>query len=68
MMADLFSREITEGMGGSLTRAGLIKCATGEGRISPKEEQIGAGAGGAASNGSPSRTSRVTSRSTMGPC
>jgi phosphotriesterase-related protein len=40
MMADLFTREITEGMGGSLTRAGLIKCATGEGRISPKEEQI----------------------------
>jgi phosphotriesterase-related protein len=40
MMADLFVREITEGMGGTLTRAGLIKCATGEGRITPKEEQV----------------------------
>jgi phosphotriesterase-related protein len=40
MLAELFSREITEGMGGTLTRAGLIKCATGEGRISHKEAEV----------------------------
>lgn len=40
MMTDLFTREITEGMGDTLIRAGAIKCATGEGRISPKEEQV----------------------------
>jgi phosphotriesterase-related protein len=40
MMTDLFVREITEGMGDTLIKAGIIKCATGEGRISPKEEQI----------------------------
>jgi phosphotriesterase-related protein len=39
-MADLFIREIREGMGDTLIKAGIIKCATGEGRISPKEEQI----------------------------
>lgn len=39
-MAELFSREITQGMGSTLIRAGLIKVATGEGRISPKEEQV----------------------------
>ena len=39
-LTDLFVREITEGMGGTLVRAGLIKIAIGEGRISPKEEQI----------------------------
>jgi phosphotriesterase-related protein len=39
-MTDLFVREITEGMGDTLIKAGIIKCATGEGRISPKEEQI----------------------------
>jgi phosphotriesterase-related protein len=39
-MTDLFIREITEGMGDTLIKAGIIKCATGEGRISPKEEQI----------------------------
>jgi phosphotriesterase-related protein len=39
-MTDLFVREITQGMGGTLIRAGLIKIATGEGRISPKEEQV----------------------------
>jgi phosphotriesterase-related protein len=40
MMADLFSREITEGMGDTLIKAGMIKCATGEGRISEKEAQV----------------------------
>lgn len=39
-LADLFTREITEGMGDTLIRAGMIKCATGEGRISPGEEKI----------------------------
>ena len=39
-MSDLFIREITEGMGDTLIKAGMIKCATGDGRISPKEEQI----------------------------
>jgi phosphotriesterase-related protein len=39
-LADLFAREIAEGMGDTLIRAGMIKCATGEGRISPGEEKI----------------------------
>jgi phosphotriesterase-related protein len=39
-LTDLFKREITEGMGGTLIKAGMIKCATGEGRISPNEEKI----------------------------
>ena len=39
-MTELFVREITQGMGGTLIRAGLIKIATGEGRISAKEEQV----------------------------
>ncbi|UCC88837.1 MAG: hypothetical protein JSV81_05915 [Anaerolineales bacterium] len=39
-ITDLFIREVTEGMGDTLIKAGMIKCATGEGRISPKEEQI----------------------------
>jgi len=40
MMTDLFTREITEGMGDTLIKAGMIKCATGEGRISEKEGQV----------------------------
>jgi phosphotriesterase-related protein len=39
-MTDLFVREITEGMGDTLIKAGIIKCATGEERVSPKEEQV----------------------------
>ncbi len=39
-MAALFVREITEGMGETLLKAGLIKCATGEGQISAKEEEV----------------------------
>lgn len=39
-LVDLFVREITEGMGGTLVRAGLIKVATGEGRISTNEEKV----------------------------
>lgn len=40
MLTDLFVREITEGMGDTLIKAGIIKCATGEGRISSGEERI----------------------------
>jgi len=39
-LTDLFRREIAEGMGSTLIKAGMIKCATGEGRISPHEEKI----------------------------
>ncbi len=39
-MAALFMREINEGMGETLLKAGLIKCATGEGQITPKEEEV----------------------------
>ena len=39
-MAALFIREINEGMGETLLKAGLIKCATGEGQITPKEEEV----------------------------
>lgn len=39
-LVDLFSREITEGMGDTLIKAGMIKCATGEGRISANEEKM----------------------------
>lgn len=39
-MAALFVREINEGMSETLLKAGLIKCATGEGQITPKEEEV----------------------------
>ncbi len=39
-LADLFTREITEGMGDTLIKAGMIKCATGEGHISANEEKV----------------------------
>jgi phosphotriesterase-related protein len=39
-MTDLLTREITEGMGSTTVRAGLMKCATGAGRISPAEEKV----------------------------
>jgi phosphotriesterase-related protein len=39
-LTDLLLREITEGMGDTLIKAGMIKCATGEGRISKNEEKI----------------------------
>ena len=39
-LADLMAREISEGMGDTRIRAGLIKVATGEGRISPNEEKV----------------------------
>lgn len=39
-LADLYQRELTEGMGATTIRAGLIKCATGEGSIGPHEEKL----------------------------
>ena len=39
-LTDLYTRELTEGMGATTVRAGLIKCATGEGRIGPQEEKM----------------------------
>ncbi len=39
-LADLYTRELTEGMGSTTVRAGLIKCATGEGSIGPQEEKM----------------------------
>jgi phosphotriesterase-related protein len=39
-LTDLIVREITEGMGGTLVRAGLIKVATSEGLISATEEKV----------------------------
>jgi phosphotriesterase-related protein len=39
-MADLFAREVTEGMGATLYRAGVIKVATGKDRISDLEERV----------------------------
>lgn len=39
-LTELFIREVTEGMGDTLIRAGMIKCATGEGRISQIEEKV----------------------------
>ena len=39
-ITDLMTREITEGMGGTLVRAGLIKVATGQDRISDLERKV----------------------------
>jgi phosphotriesterase-related protein len=39
-LTDLYVRELTEGMGATTVRAGLIKCATGEGTIPPAEEKL----------------------------
>jgi predicted metal-dependent phosphotriesterase family hydrolase len=40
VLADLFVRELTEGMGGTRYRAGAIKVATGEGRMTEGEAHI----------------------------
>lgn len=40
MLADMFVRELTEGMGGTRYRAGAIKVATGEGRMTEGEARI----------------------------
>jgi phosphotriesterase-related protein len=39
-LTDLYVRELSEGMGSTTTRAGLIKCATGEGAIPAAEEKL----------------------------
>jgi phosphotriesterase-related protein len=39
-LTDVYIREITEGMGSTTVRAGLIKCATGQGSIGPMEEKL----------------------------
>jgi phosphotriesterase-related protein len=39
-MRDVFVREVTEGIGDTGIRAGVIKVATGAGRITPYEEQV----------------------------
>jgi phosphotriesterase-related protein len=39
-LTDLITREVTEGMGGTLIRAGLIKVATGKDRISAYEQKV----------------------------
>jgi len=39
-LTDLYRRDLTEGMGATTVRAGLIKCATGEGRIPEVEEKL----------------------------
>jgi predicted metal-dependent phosphotriesterase family hydrolase len=39
-LTDLYVREITEGMGSTTVRAGLIKCATGQDAIPPDEEKL----------------------------
>ena len=39
-LTDVYVREITEGMGATTVRAGLIKCATGEGSIPAAEEKL----------------------------
>jgi phosphotriesterase-related protein len=40
VLADVFVRELTEGMGGTRYRAGAIKVATGEGRMTEGEARI----------------------------
>jgi phosphotriesterase-related protein len=39
-LTELFIRELTEGMGATRIKAGLIKCATGEGAIPLNEEKL----------------------------
>ncbi len=40
VLTDIYIREITEGMGSTTVRAGLIKCATGQGAIPPAEKKL----------------------------
>jgi phosphotriesterase-related protein len=64
-MADLFVRELTEGIGGTGIRAGVIKVATGAGRITPYEETVlRAAARAHKATGAPITTH--TERGTMG--
>src|SRR3712207_9532643 len=43
-LADMFVRELTEGMGGTRSRAGAIKVATGDGRMNERGADIFRGA------------------------
>ncbi len=51
-IAELYTKELTEGIGGTGIKAGIIKCATGVGAITPSEEKALRAAG---------RASRATS-------
>jgi phosphotriesterase-related protein len=65
-MTDLFVRELTEGIGETGIRAGVIKVATGHGRITPYEETVLRAAGRAhRATGAPITTH--TDQGTMGP-
>jgi phosphotriesterase-related protein len=64
-MADLFVRELSEGIGDTGIRAGVIKVATGAGRITPYEESVlRAAARAHKATGAPITTH--TDRGTMG--
>ena len=65
-MADVFVRELTEGVDGSRVRAGVIKVATGAHRITPYEETVlRAAARAHRATGAPITTH--TDEGTMGP-
>ena len=65
-MTDLFVRELTDGVDGTGIRAGVIKVATGEGRITPYEETVlRAAARAHRATGAPITTH--TDQGTMGP-
>jgi phosphotriesterase-related protein len=65
-MADLFVRELTEGVGETGIRAGVIKVGTGVGKITPYEETVLRAAGKAhKATGAPITTH--TDQGTMGP-
>jgi phosphotriesterase-related protein len=65
-MTDLFVRELTEGVGETGIRAGVIKVATGVGRITPYEETVlRAAARAHKATGAPITTH--TDQGTMGP-
>lgn len=65
-MTDIFVRELTEGIGDSGVRAGVIKVATGVGRITPYEEVVlRAAARAHRATGAPITTH--TDEGTMGP-
>jgi phosphotriesterase-related protein len=65
-MTDVFVRELSEGVGETGIRAGVIKVATGAGRITPYEETVlRAAAAAHAATGAPITTH--TDQGTMGP-
>jgi len=65
-MTDIFVRELTDGVGDTGIRAGIIKVATGVGKITPYEETVLRAAGRAhVATGAPITTH--TDQGTMGP-